>query len=333
MKKIRLLIADTDSSYMNALVRYIIGTGNQYEVTGYTDTESFGREQNNFALGLLSREFIDEIMKHPEKKKQFGNILYLTDSMNEDSRGFEIIYKFQRMSGFIEQMRGAVNIHMSDNAIEPSVNSSQRIISVYSPMHHELTLPFTLSMARVMGENFQTLFVDMEEISILPQLLERDMKRDLGDYLYHLMGGNTTGNDISEYVGFYDNFYYLPPMKGLSALASVTTDQWETFIRNMMETEFDQIIILMDTMIQGMDEIFQASDDILLLGKPGDYYSYSMKTFMSWLAAEGFEGKYRQMLLPMSARNPAAGSHMWQMQGGNLGRFVRREFANASAAK
>ena len=30
MKKIRLLIADTDSSYLNALVRYLIGTGNQY---------------------------------------------------------------------------------------------------------------------------------------------------------------------------------------------------------------------------------------------------------------------------------------------------------------
>lgn len=331
MKKIRLLIADTDSSYMNALVRFLIGTGNQYEVTGYTDTESFRKEEDSFALGILGDEFIDICNETPEKRKQFGNILHLTDSMNEEGKGYEPIYKFQRMSGFLEQVRGSLNIHISEVQTGSEENTKQRVISIFSPVHHELALPFTLSMAKVMGENSQTLFVDLEELSILPQLLEREMKRDLGDYLYHIMGGSREEKDISEFIGFYDNFYYLAPMKGLSAVASVSDEQWAELIRCLGRTEFDQIIILMDSMIQGMNCMFEASDDILLLGKSGDYYSYSMKTFTGWLAAEGFEGKYRQMIIPMSARNPTAGNGMWQAQGGNLGRFVRREFANANA--
>ena len=41
MNKIRLLIADTDKAYLNALIRYLISSGNHYEVSGYTDVKDF----------------------------------------------------------------------------------------------------------------------------------------------------------------------------------------------------------------------------------------------------------------------------------------------------
>ncbi|MDD6381528.1 MAG: hypothetical protein PUG04_07610 [Lachnospiraceae bacterium] len=332
MKKIRLLIADTDSSYLNALVRYLIGTGNQYEVTGYTDVARFVREGNDFTLGLLGKEFIDAVRKHPVKKQQFGRIMHLTDSIDEEKTDYEQIYKFQNMSTFIEQMRNAINIHCADSRLKSKENLAQNIRVIFSPMHHELALPFALSMAKIMGENTQTLFVDMEDISVLQQLLDRDMKRDLGDYLYHIAGQDVPDGNMVDFIGFYDTFYYMAPMKGLSALAQVTPEQWIGFIGNLRKSEFEQVIILMDSSVNGMDEILQAADDILLLGKPGEYYSYSMKVFAERMSLEGLADKCRQMLLPMSAAGQGVGQPaMGQMIGGNLGSFVRREFANAGA--
>ncbi|MBQ1843594.1 MAG: hypothetical protein II133_03255 [Lachnospiraceae bacterium] len=332
MKKIRLLIADTDSSYLNALVRYLIGTGNQYEVTGYTDVGRFIREANDFTLGLLGSEFIDAVRKHPVKKQQFTRIMHLTDSLDEEKTDFEQIYKFQNMSTFIEQMRNAVNIHYVDTRVSGMVNESQNIRVIFSPMHHELALPFALSMAKIMGENSQTLFVDMEDISIMQQLLDREVKRDLGDYLYHMAGQTAPDGNMADFIGFYDSFYYMAPMKGLAALAQVTPEQWISFIGNLRKSEFEQVLILMDSSVNGMDEILQAADEILLLGKPGEYYTYSMRVFAERMSMEGLSEKCRQMLLPMSAAAQGHGSPAAeQMMGGNLGRFVRREFANAGA--
>lgn len=332
MKKIRLLIADTDSSYLNALVRYLIGTGNRYEVTGYTDVGRFIREANDFTLGLLGSEFIDAVRKHPVKKQQFTRIMHLTDSLDEEKTDFEQIYKFQNMSTFIEQMRNAVNIHDVDTRVSGMVNESQNIRVVFSPMHHELALPFALSMAKIMGENSQTLFVDMEDISIMQQLLDREVKRDLGDYLYHMAGQTAPDGNMTDFIGFYDSFYYMAPMKGLAALAQVTPEQWISFIGNLRKSEFEQVLILMDSSVNGMDEILQAADEILLLGKPGEYYTYSMRVFAERMSMEGLSEKCRQMLLPMSAAAQGHGSlAAEQMMGGNLGRFVRREFANAGA--
>ena len=98
MKKIRLLIADTDKAYMNALVRYLIGTGGQYEVCGYTDAQDFLEEENDFSVALLSDEFLSVLEENPEKKRQFGSILHLTGSEGRKNTEYEPIFKFQKMS-------------------------------------------------------------------------------------------------------------------------------------------------------------------------------------------------------------------------------------------
>lgn len=332
MKKIRLLIADTDQSYLNALVKYLIGTGNQYEVTGYTDVARFLGEENDFALALLTGEFIDGLRRQPQRKRQFDRILYLSDSQSEGESEYERIYKFQNMSTFIEQMRKAVNARPEGEGREIRENATQHLRIIFSPMHHELSLPFSLSMAKIIGESQQTLLVDMEDISILGRLLERELTRDLGDYLYHIAGLDSPDGNMTDFLGFYENFYYLAPMKGLSALAAVTPDQWIALIDNIRRSEFDQVIMLMDSSVNGMDEILHAADDILLLGKPGEYYAHSMREFTRRLSVEGLMEKCSQMLLPMSAQ-AGAGSipQASAMMNGNLGSFVRREFTNGAA--
>ncbi|MQN02081.1 MAG: hypothetical protein DUD27_02820 [Lachnospiraceae bacterium] len=330
MKKIRLLIADTDKAYLSALVTYMIGAGGHYEVSGFTEENDFLSESNDYSLALLGDEFIDIVEKNPEKKRQFGNILHLKGDVQGDERGYEVIYKFQKMSLFIEQIQRAFQIKTSEQA-SFSGKKGQRIQIIYSPMHHELALPFSLSMAKVIGESSQTLFVDMEGVSVFSKLLERNIRRDLGDYLYHIMGKTDDGKNITDFLGFYENFYYLAPMKGLTALACVTVEQWMALMENLSRTDFEQIIILMDQMVQGGDALLQSADDILLLGKPGSYYDKSMRAFTAELEKEGLTKKCHQLLLPMSVSQQPGDYHIRTMLNGNLGGFVRKEFMNAAA--
>lgn len=331
MKKTRLLIADTDKAYLNALVRYLIGAGGQYEVCGYTEVKDFLNEENDFTVALLGDEFITALETNPVKKKQFTSILHLTGMATTEDENYEVIYKFQKMSHFIEKLHQSFSTKKTHREFQNS-NYSQRIEVIYSPMHHELTLPFSLSMAKLSGENAQTLFIDMEGVSTLPQMLEREIKRDLGDYLYHIIGNSGDGKNMTDFLGFYENFYYLAPMKGLTALASVSVDQWMCLLENLSYTDFEQIIILMDQMVQGADALLQAADNILLLGKPGSYYENSMKVFTAEMEKEGLIRKCRQFLLPMSVSQQPGEYQIRAMLNGNLGGFVRKEFVNAARA-
>ena len=331
MNKIRLLIADKDKAYLNALIRYLVSTGNQYEVSGFTEVKDFLEEGNDFQVALLGDEFLEAIEQNPEKKRQFGGILHLAGSMAGEESGYKSVYKFQRMSSFLEQVHGALDEKKLKKA-SVSGKNGQRIQVIFSPMHHELSLPFSLSMAKLLGEKFQTLFIDMESISVLPQLLERDIRRDLGDYLYHIIGKSDDGKNITDFLGFYENFYYLAPMKGLSSLASVTVEQWICLLENIARSDFEQIIILMDQTVQGEDALLQSADDILLLGKPGEYYEKSMNAFAAELEAEGLAKKCRQLLLPMSVSQQPGEYQMRSILNGNLGGFVRKEFLNARGA-
>ncbi|MGN0241661.1 MAG: hypothetical protein ACI4CS_08240 [Candidatus Weimeria sp.] len=331
MNKIRLLIADTDKAYLNALIRYLISSGNHYEVSGFTEVKDFLEEENDFQIALLGDEFLEALEVNPEKKRQFGNVAHLTGSMSAEHHDYRTIYKFQRMSGFIEQLHSLLD-RKNLKQVRVSGREGQRTQIIFSPMHHELALPFSLSMARLMGEKFQTLFIDMEGVSILPQLLERDIRRDLGDYLYHIIGKADDGKNITDFLGFYENFYYLGPMKGLSSLASVTVEQWICLLENIARSEFEQVIILMDQTVQGEDALLQAADDILLLGKPGEYYQKSMNAFAAELEAGGLADKCRELLLPMSVSQGPGEYQMRAILNGNLGGFVRKEFMNAAGA-
>lgn len=331
MNKIRLLIADTDKAYLNALIRYLISSGNHYEVSGYTDVKDFLEEGNDFQIALLGDEFLAALEINPEKKRQFGNVLHLSGNMSTENSDYGTIYKFQRMSSFIEQLHGSLDTKKLERA-SVSGREGQRTQIIFSPMHHELALPFSLSMAKLMGEKSQTLFIDMEGVSILPQLLERDIRRDLGDYLYHIIGKVDDGKNITDFLGFYENFYYLAPMKGISSLASVTVEQWICLLENISRSDFEQVIILMDQTVQGEDALLQAADDILLLGKPGEYYEKSMNVFAAELEAEGLAGKCRELLLPMSVSQGPGEYQMRAILNGNLGGFVRKEFMNAAGA-
>ena len=327
MKEVRLLIADLDSAYVQALINYLIASKVNFEVTGYTRVDLFLQGEGEFQLALLGEEFIEQADKTAMK---LSHILFLTGDAQKGADGYEVIYKFQMMTDFVQQLKRNLKTPLRREGMNQG--RRQRNICIYSPMHHELALPFALSMSRILAEQGQTLLVDMEEISLLPELMERTPKRDLGDYLYYLSsGGKGDTSDLTDFLGYYEGFYYLAPLEGISSVAEVDAKDWMMLYGQLAREEFQQIIWLMDAQVQGMPEILEQTSEILLLGKPGDYYIRSQKKFLNQLAKLGLDEKVHTMMLPMSAGNLTTGGyHMSQMLNGNLGGYVRKEYLGSA---
>lgn len=323
MKTVRLLVADRDSSYVQALVNYMIASGSSYEVTGYTKEELFLRGEGVFQLALLGDGFIE---REKDTGMKFEKVLFLTGDVQKEIPGYQPIYKFQMMGDFLQQIQK--NLKTPAKQLEIRKRKNQRNICIYSPMHHELALPFALSMSRILGEQGQTLLVDMEELSLLPELMERTPGRNLGDYLYYLTSKGREGNgDTTDFLGYYEGFYYLAPLQGIGSVAEIGKEDWMKLFGQLACEEFQQVVLLMDTQVQGMAEILEQVSEILLLGKPGDYYLRSQKKFLEQVKELGLEDKVKVMMLPLSAANLTSGGyHMSQLLNGNLGGYVRKEY-------
>ncbi len=323
MKQLKVMVADVDASYVGALVRFLMGIGKGFLVTSYTSVDFFAEEEGAYDVSLLGDGFTDVVLRDPAMRLRMGEILHLTDGTKESE--FEQLYKFQSMDTFVDRISQHSN---GKGLVAEAENEKQRMISIYSPMHHELTLPYGLTISRILADHGRTLFVDLEQLSILPVLIEKNQSRDLLDLLYMLESGAARADCIKDFLGFYEGFYFLPPMNGLSGVSSVNARQWEGFVRLLRRTDFENVIMVFDSILPGMDSFLGRSDDILLLTKNGDFYEKSMGIFVGYLEKAGLLQNIRKVVLPMSAGNLVDGTYrMNQLMMGNLGSFVRREFA------
>lgn len=326
MGKIKMLVGDTDGAYVEALMRYMIGTDESFSVSGFTDPEMFVSDMSSsggYQAALLNRPFLEKLKDNPEISDMVGKVFYLSDHVSDEAYGYERLYKFQSMQSFISRIRSTKEL-MPKTGAEQHQRSRQRIISVLSPMHHELTLPFAMSICRILGEKEQTLLIDMEQISILPDLLERNNSRDLMDFIYLLEGGCSDPEKLMDFLGFYEGFYYLPPAGGIEGSASVTVDEWEKLIEIVKKTEFSNIVMVFDSMVQGMNYLMSISDDIMLPTRAGDYYEKSTRIFCESLTREGYAGKAKKIIIPMSAGNLTDGHYqMRQLLNGGLSGLAR----------
>jgi hypothetical protein len=90
----------------------------------------------------------------------------------------------------------------------------------------------------------------------------------------------------------------------------------------------------MDQMLQGFEEIVGGMSELILLGRPEDYYRKSQSKCMMYLKNIDDPPKIQEVLLPMSASNLVDGTYEFgQLLEGNLGNFVKREFEGRNKAK
>ena len=110
-------------------------------------------------------------------------------------------------------------------------------------------------------------------------------------------------------------------------IGEVTRRQWEKLFSTAEKNGY-RLVILMDQMLQGFEELVRGMQELILLGRPEDYYRKSQTKCKHYL--DGIENppKIQEVLLPMSASGLSDGTYEFgQLLEGNLGSFVRREFA------
>lgn len=322
MNEISVLICDRDECYVDALVQFLLGSKREYVVHSYTRIDEFLEDRGKYNLGLLTADFLQEIEMDTLKSK-VRTIIQITDGLEEAVDDVEQLYKYQAMDKFLMKMeRATADIRCTKASGEKEL----RFLSVYSPIHHELTLPFSIMLSRLMEAEGNVLLIDMEENSIINELTGQSaVIKNILDYMYMIESGGE-GN-IYDYLQYYEGFSYLPPARNPTEISRVSAHQWKHFMDEIASSDFQVVVLLFDNIHTGFEEMVSRSEELVLINRPGDYYRKFERNILKFLKLSGLPTDIREIALPMSAVNLNDGSYqMEELYQGNLGNFIRKTF-------
>ena len=248
---IKVLICDDDAAYVEALVKHVVSENPDLEMSAYSKPERFAEATGQFDVAVLSSEYLQmyEDGKVPDVECQ--HVMLLMAQSDEAREGVESIAKFQSMRSFMTQIRKAANNYR--DALETGSNKGKRqVICVFSPIQHELKLPFALCLSAWCGQKQPVLFVNLEELSIQSSLMDYEGRKDLLDLMY-VIEDKRKDFDLSEFICESEGVGYIPPMSSPTEVAYITGAQWASCKAKIEEQFCGTIIVLIDHVVQGFD--------------------------------------------------------------------------------
>ena len=327
MKEKSILICDSDRSYAEALMRFLIGSRKDLRIVCDTSVESFLREKGRFSIALMTEEYLKADENEGSGERIIEHRIQLCGYEEIGYKEYESIYKFQDMDLFLDRL---CQIDWEVPAGKrKDATSETKFTGIYSPMKHELMLPFSILYSRLLADREKVMFLDLEENSILSRLTGRNPRSNLLDCIYDIET-SPAGFNLSSYTDVYEGISYIGPVLNPSDLASVTEKQWIELFDKIREADFGKVVILFGDIPQGFDTMLILMDAMIILGKPGEYYKEPEKRFMEFIKKQCDRIEIREVMLPMSAAAVSDDRFaMKDMIHGNLGLFMRKNFCGA----
>ena len=327
--RIKVLICDDDAAYVEALVKHVVSESKEFEMTAYSHVECFVEAEGRFDVAVLSKPYMRLYEDGQLPKLECHHVLYLMGQADEHPEGMETIAKYQSMRSFMAQIRRVANNYQGSLEMGNAPGRHQ-IIGVFSPIQHELKLPFALCLSAWCGQHQPVLFINLEELSVQSSIMDCEGRKDLLDLLYVIENRKKDLN-LNDFICESEGVAFIPPMNSPSEMAYITGDQWTCCREKIREQFSGTIIVLMDHIVQGFEQMISACDGLILLTKPGNYYRKSVEAFRrGFVDGRKLSCWMEQIALPMSAGKQEENYDFAKLLNSKLGEEIRRELEHVA---
>lgn len=317
-----IVVCDSDEAYVQAFSTYLMGKLQGMNIVSFTSEEAFLESEAVYQIGILSKDFLS-VLEFSGKDMVREKFYLCEDEIAEEYQHLPMVYKYQSME-IVEEMLKRVQQKENSSWWNHGEGKQPYMAVIYSPISHELQLPFALSLAQIYREKGKVLFLDIEELSILQVLTKQQAQRSFVDLLYVMQQEETFGG-IDGFTSCFMGIDYIHPFSCPEEMADVEKETWLQFMSLLTKSHYDAVVLLFGRTIPGFREIISGCQELIVLGKPGDYYMKSHSRFMEYANGQWEDVDIQEVLLPMSAGNLVDGTYgIEELIQGNLGMFVRR---------
>ncbi|MCR4999538.1 MAG: hypothetical protein K6A05_06855 [Lachnospiraceae bacterium] len=297
----KLMLCDKDGAYIDALLQQIVRENPDIQVTAFSEEADFLRAKGSFDIAVMAEDFLAIYESGSAENLQLQQVMQLIAIKDTAREEYAAVPKYQSTSAMIAQIRKAAGQEVLCHAMNQRKGGNQ-VICVYSPVQHELKLPVALCISHWCSQRNPVLFLNLEEMSAQSLFMDTEGRKDLLDLLYVAESRRGEGLELQDFLCEEEGVQFIPPINSPAEVAYITGEQWMNCRERIQEQFTGTVIVLLDHIVQGFEQMLMSCDGLILLTKPGQYYRYQMETFRrAFLQNRNLSCWVHPMVLPMSA--------------------------------
>ena len=180
MKKNMIAVCDTEGEYACNFAEYLNSRKKlPFEAEAFTDVEKLCTyaDHNPPEILLIAEGDVDEQIE----KLGTENVILLSEEKQQESEGHKTVYKYQSADSVIQEVMAYYVEHTSP--VLSAINSKKLdMIGIYSPVGRCCKTLFALTVAQILGEEKQVLYLNMEDYSGFETLFHLEEVDNLTDF-------------------------------------------------------------------------------------------------------------------------------------------------------
>lgn len=254
MKKNMIAVCDTEGEYACNLAEYLNSRKKlPFEAEAFTDVEKLCTyaDHNPPEILLIAEGDVDEQIE----KLGTENVILLSEEKQQESEGHKTVYKYQSADSVIQEVMAYYVEHTSP--VLSAINSKKLdMIGIYSPVGRCCKTLFALTVAQILGEEKQVLYLNMEDYSGFETLFHLEEADNLTDFFYRFRCHDTLEpEEISKFVRTMGKMDFIPPAVSPEDIREIQSSEWVRFFELLRLGKTYETVVL--DMGNSVEQAFQ----------------------------------------------------------------------------
>ncbi len=328
MVQLKIAFLDEEEAYLEQLKGYLIRKKEKFFlIRTYTCTECFleSREREGFDAVVMTTGFWDAVKDFVGPAKR---VLFCEGVEKAPQDGCFYVRKYQSAEKLFCQI-SAMLWQEEEEELRYFPQESARMVGVYSPVHHEDQMLFSMTMAQILGETQKVLYVNLMDHSGFYGLTKSETDEDIGDLVYGMMqSGHDFAAGLHRVRQSYRNFDYIPPAVNPEHLAEISKPLYEKLLAALKgRSGYEVVLVDFGTVFLGFAEMMPLFECFYCLGKEGTVNRFRTEEFLSYLGKEGDDtmAHMNRLLLPGRTAGAGEANPLDNSLYGGIGDYIRND--------
>ena len=317
-----------EDEYGKRLKEYFYQQGNlPFTVISFSSWEAISQYEMKHNIGIL--------LTDRDRKESFDEhiqTVILTNNIHlEQQQPLSYIFKYQSIEAIIGRLlesykQQVVNIASISHPSSNFVSKKTTIIGVYSPIGRCLKTSFSLILAQILSKRESVLYLSLESMSGLCQLLHKEPSYYLSDIIFALRENNLEKR-INGMIDMFDEVSYIPPVKCPEDLKNISAEEFVKALDIILkEYSYSTVVIDVGEGFLQPDVILSICNTIYMPIKEDVMSQCKIEAFEQMLY--GTQNEYlfdniQKIKLPYSHCFSGRQTYLEQLMGGELGDYTR----------
>lgn len=342
MSKLCVAICDAEDGYRNRFVTYLMEhKAKEMAVCAFSAVEAFleALKEQHFDVTLLGRGF--EAAEKAVREKALPVLLLKedmpmqvaeADSYERNRQAVVTVFRYQSMEAILHEMQVVAGTAVLRPAEVHIPESRMEVVGVYSPVHHEMQIPFSVVFADFMAKKRRVLYVNLMEHPGFLELFGWGGEYDMGDIILRLRNHRLLPETFLRSVYEVEGISYIPPFACTENLHELLLEDYLAFLEFLEErTDFEMVIIDFGEGVNHLQEMLERCTSVYCPVKGGFFFECQVNQFLNELenANGGIKERLHMFELPFSAKQIRGGNVLRQLLWSEFGDYVRNYLTGA----